>query len=465
MLRIGGQTIPFKTVLQVVFDAALIVVGLLLATVIRFHDLRAIQAYLGTSTTYARFGLVVFVCELTLYYHDMYDFRFSNRRSEIFVRLLQAFGVSCLVLALLYYLAPELGLGRGIALLAAITILVLVLGFRLMLDATGFWHRRPENLLIVGTGAAGISLAREISSRPELTLRVVGFLDEKGENIGKSLVNPGIIGSVADVETFVAQKKADQVVLSLTERRGHTPARQLLHLKFKGIPVEDVHSVYERITGRILLERLSPSWLIFSEGFRKSVFLLAAKRAMDIVASLLAIVVASPLIGAVGLAIWLETRSPIFYRQTRLGLGGRLFEILKFRSMYQNAEENGPRWAAKHDPRVTRVGRFLRKYRFDELPQLFNVLRGEMSLVGPRPERPEFCATLDQQIPLFNLRHSVRPGITGWAQIKYQYGSSVQEARHKLEHDLFYIKHLSIMLDVAILFETTKVVLYGRGAN
>ena len=465
MFRIGGQTIPVKTLVLVVCDAAFIVVGLLVATAIRFHDLRAIQAYLYANNTYARFGLVVLVCQLALYYHDMYDFRFSSRRSEIFVRLLQAFGVSCLVLALLYYLAPELSLGRGIALLAALTILALTLGFRLILDATGFWHRRPENLLIVGTGAAGISLAREIGSRRELSVRVVGFLDEKGKNIGKSLVNPGIIGSVQDVESLVGRKKIDRVVLSLTERRGHTPVRQLLHLKFRGVPVEDVHSLYERITGRILLERLAPSWLIFSDGFRKSVFLLTTKRAMDIVVSLLAIILASPLIGAISLAIWLETRSPMFYRQMRVGLGGRPFEILKFRSMYQNAEDNGPRWATKHDPRVTRVGRFLRKYRLDELPQLFNVVRGEMSLVGPRPERPEFCTGLEQQIPLFSLRHSLRPGITGWAQIKYQYGSSVEETQQKLEYDLFYIKHLSITLDMAILFETTKVVLYGRGAK
>jgi lipopolysaccharide/colanic/teichoic acid biosynthesis glycosyltransferase len=186
---------------------------------------------------------------------------------------------------------------------------------------------------------------------------------------------------------------------------------------------------------------------------------------MDIVISLFALLLTLPLMGVTALVIWLETGSPILFRQKRIGLGGREFEILKFRSMFQDAEQDGPRWAARDDHRVTPKGKFLRKFRLDELPQLFNVLRGEMSLIGPRPERPNFCELLSSEIPFFNLRHSVRPGITGWAQVKYQYGSSVGDARMKLEYDLFYLKHLSIALDSAILLETVKVILYGRGAQ
>ena len=293
----------------------------------------------------------------------------------------------------------------------------------------------------------------------------MGFLDEKGENIGKSLVNPGIIGAAADVEAIVQQEKIDHVVISLLERRGRMPVRQLLQLKFAGVRVEDAHSFFERMTGRIMLERLSPSWLILSDGFRKSALLLWAKRSLDIVVSLIALILCLPLFAVVAVAILFESGSPILFRQDRTGLKGHPFEMLKFRSMCTNAEKEGPQWAVSDDSRVTRVGKFIRKYRIDELPQVINVLRGEMSIVGPRPERPHFVAMLEEQIPYYGLRHSVRPGITGWAQVRYQYGASVEQTMTKLEYDLFYIKHLSLMLDLAVLLETAKVMISGRGAK
>jgi sugar transferase (PEP-CTERM system associated) len=360
---------------------------------------------------------------------------------------------------------PDLGLGRGIAVLAAPVVFLLMFAGRISLQSSGALFRDPQRLLVVGTGPAGVSLVREILSRPELNLKVVGFLDEKGEYIGKSLVNPCVIGAVDDVESIVARENIDHVILALAERRGMTPVGPLLQMKFAGIGVDDVHTYDEKITGRLLLEHLSPSWLIFSEGFRKSPLVLALKRGGDVLASTLGIALSAPIMALVALAIWLETGSPIFFEQERVGLRGRAFKILKFRSMRQNAEESGPSWAAQDDHRVTKVGRFIRQYRLDELPQLFNVLRGEMSLVGPRPERPFFCDLLEKNMPLFMLRNSVRPGITGCAQVKYQYGSSIEEAKTKLEYDFFYIKHLSIFLDLAILLETAKVVLSGRGAK
>jgi sugar transferase (PEP-CTERM system associated) len=378
---------------------------------------------------------------------------------------LQSLGLCCVALAILSYFAPDLALGRGVNVLAAVTIFAVMLCWRLLFGFAGIWFSSPERVLVLGTGPAGISLVREIIHRPELNLKVVGFLDEKGENIGKSLVNPGIVGAVSDVESIVSQQKVNRVVLSLMERRGATPVRELLHLKFAGVRVEEAHSFNERITGRILVERLSPSSLILADGFQKSDFQTAAKRTADLLISFAALVFTLPVMGVIAMAIWIETGSPIFYRQKRVGLGGREFDVLKFRSMAQDAEAAGPRWAADVDNRVTRVGRFIRKFRFDELPQIFNVFRGEMSLVGPRPERPFFCQILEEKIPYYALRHTVRPGITGWAQVKYQYGASVEESKIKLEHDLFYIKHLSLLLDAAILFETAKVVFCGRGAK
>ncbi len=467
MLKIGGQRVPTALVLLVATDCILITLGLLLATVVRFSvgPGGSIVSYLANWQLFWRFALAVLVCGVCLYFNDLYDFRVIANRRELLVRLLQAFGVACIVLAVCYYIDPDLEFGRGIAALASPVILSLTLGWRWLLLERSHSLGSPERMLIMGTGPTGVSLARDIIRRPELQLKVVGFLDEKGENIGKSLVNPGIIGATADVEAIVQREKIDRVVISLRERRGQMPVRELLHLKFAGVRVDDAHSFYEQMNGRIRLEYLSPSWLILSDGFRKSALLVWAKRTLDVLVSIVALILCLPLFGVVAAAIWLETGFPVLFRQERTGLRGHSFQMLKFRSMTNSAEEEGPRWAADSDHRITRVGKWIRKYRIDELPQAINVLRGEMSIVGPRPERPEFVSMLEEQIPFYGLRHSVRPGITGWAQVKYQYGASVEEAKTKLEHDLFYIKHLSIMLDLAVMFETAKVMLSGRGAK
>jgi sugar transferase (PEP-CTERM system associated) len=467
MLKIGGQRVPTALLLLLAVDSILIATGLTIATFLRFwtHGYGSPILYLFSWQTFFRIFLIILVCEISIYFHDLYDFRLINSFSEVLIRLIQAFGVACVALAVCYFIAPDIGLGRGSAALAAPMIVGLTLSWRLL------WLRHLQELghvertLILGTGPAGIRLTRDIIARPELRIRVVGFLDEKGENIGKSLVNPGIIGAATDVESIVRDQDISRVVLSLGERRGHMPVRQLLHLKFAGVRVEEAHSVLERMTGRIVLEHLSPSWLILSEGFRKSPLLTWAKRSLDILLSLTAFVLCVPLFAVVAIATWLESGSPILFRQERTGLRGRPFNILKFRSMRQDAEKDGPCWAADSDSRITRVGRWIRKYRIDELPQVINVLRGEMSIVGPRPERPHFVTMLEEQIPFYSLRHSVRPGITGWAQVRFQYGASVEETKTKLEYDLFYIKHLSIMLDLAVLFETLKVMLAGRGAK
>ncbi len=467
MLKIGGQRVPTSLLMLLAVDCILIGIGLAIATLVRFsiHNYGSAILYLASGQTFFRFFLVILVCEISLYFHDLYEFRLITSLSEVLIRLLQALGVACVALAVCYFASPDIGLGRGIAALAAPLIVGLTLGWRVL------WLRHfqelggTERMLILGTGPAGIRLTRDILARPELQVRVLGFLDEKGENIGRSLVNPGVIGAAADLETIVRDRGVTRVVISLLERRGRMPVRQLLHLKFAGVRVEEAHSVLERMTGRIVLEHLSPSWLILSEGFRKSPLLTWAKRFLDILVSLVALILCLPLFAAVAIAIWLESGTPILFRQERTGLRGRPFGMLKFRSMYNDAEREGPCWASDADSRITSVGRWIRKLRIDELPQVVNVLRGQMSIVGPRPERPHFVAMLEEQIPFYGLRHTVRPGITGWAQVRYQYGASVEETKTKLEYDLFYIKHLSIMLDLAVLFETLKVMISGRGAK
>jgi sugar transferase (PEP-CTERM system associated) len=464
MARIGAQKIPPTTLLLLFLDAFFIVVGLLVAIFLRFYNEQETVAYLRGPYVAARFGLVIVVCETALYYCKLYDQPDLASRLKVFTGLLRALGFSSLVLALVYYLSEAVSLGRGIAAMSAPTIFALMLGSRTLLGKSS-WFLLPQRVLVVGTGQTGISAVREILGRPELNLKVEGFLDEKGENIGKSLINPAIIGSLEEVELIALARRVNRIIISLIERRGLMPVPQLLRLKFAGVGVEDAHSFIEQITGRIHLEDLSPSFLILSDGFRISVLLRAAKRISDIVVGIVALVVFLPIAGLVAIAIWLESGGPIFFRQERTGLNGRTFRILKFRSMHKNAEAHGPAWAVRDDNRVTRVGRILRKFRLDELPQLLNVLGGEMSLVGPRPERPQFCHLLEQRIPYFALRNTVRPGLTGWAQVKYQYGGSIEESKTKLEYDLFYIKHISLALDLIILLETAKVVIYGHGAK
>jgi len=388
-----------------------------------------------------------------------------RRRADLLAHTMQALGTACLALAVIYFIITGASLGRGIALTSAPLMFVLLLSWRLSANATDLLARGDERVLMMGTGEGGVSLVRHILGHPEYNMKVVGFLDEAGQGIGKSLVNPRIVGATADVEKIVAREKIDRVVLSLKERRGSTPVRELLNLKLAGIRIEDVHNCFERLSGRIALEHLSPSWLILSDGFKKSSVLLAAKRTVDIFVSSIILLLVAPLLPVVALAIFLESGLPVFFRQTRVGYRGHEFQLLKFRSMVQDAEKNGPQWASLQDSRITRVGRILRKTRLDEVPQLFNVFRGEMSLVGPRPERPVFCEMLSEKIPFFNLRHSLRPGLTGWAQVRFRYSANLEDAKGKLELDLFYLKNLSLLVDFAILFETVKVVLLRRGAQ
>jgi sugar transferase (PEP-CTERM system associated) len=465
VIQIGGLRISRSTLLLVTADSVVVALGLTSASALRLLVSGVAPRELWNTGNVTRFILVVLVWEIALYYNELYDLAATDQYGVVLTQLLQASAVACLILAVLYYAVPQVSLGRGIAGMAVPVILLLLLSCRVLLKHAGYFLNRPRRVLVVGTGEAGISSVREILGRPGLNLRVVGFLDESGANVGKPLVNPGIIGAVNQVQEIALREKVDRVVLSLAERRGYTPLQQLLRLKLAGVCVEDAHTFYENFIGRILLDDLSRSWLILSDGFRKSRPLMAAKRCGDITLSLISLALMLPLMGIIALAIWLETGTPILFRQERVGKGGRHFEILKFRSMYEDAESNGPRWAVEGDKRVTRVGRLIRKYRLDELPQLLNVLRGEMSLVGPRPERPHFCALLEDKIPLFAERQSVRPGITGWAQIKYQYGSSAEEAKRKLEFDLYYIKNLSLFMDIAIIFQTAKVMLSGRGAK
>jgi sugar transferase (PEP-CTERM system associated) len=412
-----------------------------------------------------KIALVTGVCQLCLYYNDFYDLTLVHSNRELVVRLLQAAGAASIVLAALYFVLPALMIGGGIFVSALVVFLIAILAWRLAINQVTGTLDLEERILFVGTGDTARKVARQILDQHDFPYRVIGFIDDDAARIGERIVNPAIVGTPADIDRLVREHRVDRIVVGLADRRGKLPVEELLRAKLAGVRVEDATTTYERVTGKILIDDLRPSWLIFSEGFRVSRVSRVLKRAIDLALSLLLAVATTPLMLLTALAIRLEDGAPVLYRQERVGENGRRFVLSKFRSMRKDAEQGGrPIWARDGDDRVTRVGRVIRKTRLDELPQLWNVVRGDMSFVGPRPERPFFVEELSREIPFYQQRHAVKPGLTGWAQVKYRYGSSVEDAMEKLRYDLYYIKHLSVFFDLTIVFDTVKVVLFRKGA-
>jgi sugar transferase (PEP-CTERM system associated) len=411
--------------------------------------------------------LVAIVCQACLYYCDLYDLRNLSDRRGLFVSLFQALGATSLILAFMYFWFPALMLGRGVFAVSVIFVIATIFSWRLLVDWLAGRVRPRERILIIGTNAGALELAREVNEhRAALGVEIAGFVHAGAGGPAGDDRRVTTCGAITDIPDLVRAHRVDRVVVSLEDSRGKLPMEQLLEMKLgSGVAFDHLPSVYEEYTGKIAVENLRPSWLIFSDGFRKSRGLLAAKRAIDLGAGALGLVLTFPLMLLTACLVRLSSPGPVLYHQTRVGLDGRTFTVHKFRSMVANAEAGtGAVWARQNDSRITPIGRFLRRSRLDELPQLWNVLRGDMSLVGPRPERPEFVDSLTQRIPFYGQRHVVRPGLTGWAQVRYTYGASVEDAMEKLQYDLFYVKNLSIALDLFVMFLTVKTVIQRKGA-
>ncbi|HUS10982.1 MAG TPA: TIGR03013 family XrtA/PEP-CTERM system glycosyltransferase, partial [Pyrinomonadaceae bacterium] len=323
-----------------------------------------------------------------------------------------------------------------------------------------------ERILIVGSGDLAVEVAREVLARPDAGYRVVGFVGTDEEQLGKSLINPRVIGMTNELEEIVKREDIDRIVVAMSERRTQLPTDKLLKLSLSGdVSIEEGATFYERFTGRVSLDMIRPSWLIFTGRGRQVRLAAISRSAVHRLVALIGMFLSLPIAALTAILIKIDSPGPVFYKQERVGKNGRPFVLTKFRSMRVDAEKAGPLWANKADDRTTRVGRIIRKIRVDEIPQFWNILRGEMSFVGPRPERPHFVRQLAQEIPYYEQRHLIAPGLTGWAQIKYPYGASIEDARQKLQYDLFYIKNYSLLLDGVILFETIKIILFGRGAQ
>ena len=467
MFKVFSQYFPAKALFLAITETVLISGSLVGAVYLRYYaDSFLLDETILAPYFAARLGFCVLLCQLCFYYNDLYDLTTVCRRSELGIRLIQSLGMWCLLLTATYVLYPEMLFGQWVLVGWIILVLMVIPLWREAIGRLGFLFQSRERVLILGTGQIGIDLCRKLLKRNDLNFEIVGFLGENPEQVGERLVNPSVIGTIESLPAIVSQEGITRVVVSLADRRGRLPVRDLLNLRLKGVIVEDGHTLYEKVAGRISLDSVSPSWLIFSDGFRKFRGHALLKRGFDVLLASVGILLTFPIMVIAAICIKLDSKGPVLFRQERVGQFGRVFTLFKFRSMTQVAEKAGvPVWATQDDHRITRVGAFLRNYRVDELPQFFNILFGDMSFVGPRPERPFFVEKLEKSLKYYPERHVVKPGLTGWAQVQFPYASTEEETREKLEYDFFYIKNTSLLFDLAIIFQTVKTVLFARGAR
>lgn len=409
-------------------------------------------------------ALATVFCLAAFYLFDLYDFIVMHDRRELVLRLIQALGLGWIALALAFYAFPQLMLGRGISLIALPLALGLMVTWRVSIHWLLGHPDFGEKILIVGSGNLAVEVAREMLERPDAGYRIAGFVGTDPELLGKSLINPRVIGLTSDLDEVVRRENIDRIIVAMGERRGQLPTDELLQLSLTGkVNIEEGASFYERVTGRVSLNMIRPSWLIFSSRGRQTRISGIARNIVHRIVAMVGGAFSLPIAIVTAILIKLDSTGPVLYKQERVGKNGEPFTLMKFRSMRADAEKSGPVWASVDDDRTTRVGKVIRKLRIDEIPQFWNIFRGEMDFVGPRPERPHFVSQLAEEIPYYEQRHLIAPGLTGWAQIKYPYGASIEDARQKLQYDLYYIKNQSLMLDAIILFETVKIILFGRG--
>lgn len=404
---------------------------------------------------------------IDLYLFDLYDYTVIGNRYELNLGLIQALGFTWAFLAVLFYLFPMFLIGRGTAVYSVGITLVALVVFRNIIHFVLGHPELGERILIVGDRQVVSDTVEAALKRRDAGHRIVGFIaDECAEDL-TAVFGVSQFGIIRDLEKIVEQEKVDRIVIGVRDRRGAFPAEPLLRLRLAGaVTIEESTSFFERVTGRVHLDNLRPSWLIFSIRPRDTRLKTLFREALYRGFALAGLILSLPIALLTVVFIKLESKGTCLYRQKRVGKNGRIFELIKFRSMKNDAEQNGePVWAAPDDDRVTMVGRIIRKIRVDEIPQFWNILKGEMSFIGPRPERPHFVSQLAEEIPFYDHRHLVAPGLTGWAQINFPYGATIEDAKQKLQYDLYYIKNQTLGLDTIIMFETIKTILFGKGAR
>lgn len=458
MIRLFNVYYPVRTLVLLLGEALVVGLSFILGTLLSVESLLRLNNALFIDGGYIRILALTGVVLLLSHGFDLYDSSQMEARLEQGFRILFVLGLLAFALGPLMYFVPEFLPGKNSAVIGIVILAIALFAWRW---AYGWIVCQPvfrERVYVVGTGDRAERLLGGLR-RQALGVEVVGWTgDATGaftrETVASHLVN------------LVREKRVHRVIVAMTDRRGTLPVEELLALRLSGVKIEEATSWLEKITGRIEVEHLHPSWLIFTEGFQLSPVGQFLRRALNLAAALAGVILTLPMLPLIALAVRLDSPGPVLYRQKRVGRGGAQFYCYKFRTMRNDAEaDTGATWATDDDPRITRIGRFLRTSRLDEIPQLWCVLKGDMHFVGPRPERPEFVEWLSQEIPYYGVRHVVRPGVTGWAQISYKYGNTLEDAREKLQYDLYYIKNASTGLDLMIMFQTIKIVLLGRGAK
>jgi len=465
MLRLFKQYYPIRNIFFVLGEGLAILAAVILASWI----------ILGTETSpfnqwlWLKTLLIAFVCQTCLYYNDLYDLKVADSFPEIGIRLFQALGAAAIFLAGIYVIFPETIIHEGIFIVSIGFIILFIVSWRLgyiLILNRGMFNQK---IIMLGSGELAQNIISEIREKKDSGYTVSITVQEGPAEAdyphekNTAMICKKDYDGICDM---AEQMNINKIVVALTDRRGKFPAAELLKCRVNGIEVLEGTSFYEMLTGKLIVEQISPAWLIFSEGFHKSGTRRFLKRSTDLILSLIMLVLLLPVIILTAILIKIDSKGPIFFSQERIGEKRETYKVYKFRSMIADAEkQSGPVWAKDDDDRITRVGNVIRKWRLDEIPQLWNVLKGDMSFVGPRPERDFFVKQLEEMIPYYGERFTVKPGITGWAQVSYGYGASVDDAVEKLNYDLFYIKNISIFMDLMIVLRTIKIVLFGKGAR
>ena len=459
MIRLFHVYYPVRTLMLLICEALLVTTSFLAATLIVFGpDTDLVLNYEGGAFKIAGVVVLTLFCS---YYLDLYAPQRLPSKLEIYFRIITVIGLLSIILAFLAYFFPKVEIGRYVFLCGLMILSVVLVIWRGAYEWIIAWPFLREHIYVLGYGRQAQRVIEALKTRRDLGMEVVGWAGALGNGL---LTRDDLAAALAACDK--RQGKVDRIIVALEDRRGTLPVRELLDLRLAGMQVEEAGALLEKISGKIELDGLHPSAMIFGEGFevKKAVFL--ARRFVSIIVAGSALLILLPFLPLIALGVKLSSPGPVLFKQKRVGRVGDVFTLYKFRTMRQDAETaTGAVWAQKNDARVTGIGRFLRKTRLDEVPQLWNVLRGDMGFVGPRPERPEFVQWLKEQIPYYNLRHIIRPGLTGWAQVRYQYGASLEETMQKLEFDLYYIKHMSVALDLLVIFETLRTVVLRRGAQ
>jgi len=463
MLSILRQYFPVRNILFFLLEGCVIFSCFLLSTVL----LNFSSSYWFDLMLVLRILLITAILQACLFYNDLYDFNIASQIPEITIRLLQSLGVASILLAGIYFLFPLADVDQKIYILSIFFLIFFVMfwriGYLYILNKGMFNHR----IIILGSSQLAKDIYEKITNTIDCGYTVCAVIpddqDMETDKLSENLVMAQKDKTLCEVsETYGINK----IIVALKEKRGRFPTQELIQCRTKGIDVISGSSFYEMLTGKVLVREIEPSWLIFSKGFQKSWLKAGMKRIEDIILSSILLTLLSPLLLMVAILVKMDSKGPVLFAQDRVGSGKKEYMMHKFRSMVQDAEKlTGPVWAGDNDNRITRVGRVIRKYRIDELPQLWEVLIGTMSLVGPRPERKYFTDKLEKEIPFYAQRFNVKPGLTGWAQVCYDYGATVEDAVEKLNYELFYIKNMSFALDVVILLKTVKIVLFGKGAR